>query len=623
MEDKIRNKVRKAYDGIVLEEGLKRRAKEKILQRAQADGRRKIIYGVAAAAAVVLLIAGNFMLIRFHAEHEEKIPATEAQPTDEQQETVIDVSIRELSEIRTLEELEEMTFSPNCLVRELENKFYVAVLCYDENGEPCPRKGDNTAGIEYAYFLFDESGAKLKEWQDTFDIENNGYQSIGAVYINDDWYEVRDSKKDGVEHYYEIFNITSPEKSNYARCPEDEETVALIADGTYYFVTYAQDGGGYIKVEGGDDEYYGQMYDLSNVNSRQDLEKLMTQPGVYSVQLSDDIYFAAMAYRQNWRCSPDGQPDRFDFGCYRTEGNEIAAYGLSVRKAESSILEYIGLSGYDGTFYLIGKEKDTEKYRISILLENWEEQLYCDEGICPEVYSNAAFFAGLVREGDRLYWQLGEDIRRNADYSSKSYCEAHGWAEQCTSRMTVRDIYVAKNWIGGSTAVFTDLKHFFKENVRTEYVTGDLDGGGSEKDAYQTDYYFECMGLRVSAEAGSDEIISATVFADHDYVTEDVWIGMDMEKVKQKMDMAEEAFFKQDADMYASVERDGYLYEFRFTEEPIGSNLPPYASYPAPDYILSYAKVSNAAKILKSPVKSLGEAMFGDSHSLEEGKVMY
>lgn len=95
---------------------------------------------------------------------------------------------------------------------------------------------------------------------------------------------------------------------------------------------------------------------------------------------------------------------------------------------------------------------------------------------------------------------------------------------------------------------------------------------------------------------------------------------MDMESVRKNMGMNDEAFFEYNGDMFATVEQDGLLYEFRFEEEKAGENFPLHASYPAPDYVLTYAKISSAVKIKTSSVKSMGEHMFGDGHSLEEAK---
>ncbi len=460
MEDKIRDKVARAYGGIVLEEGLKRRAKRNILEKEQRGGRRKFIYGVVAAAAVVIFVLGNILMIRLNLEHERGAAMMETTPSAEQ-ETTGNMQARALEDIQTLAELEELSFAANSYVWNLENNFYVAILCYDENNEACLPKNNMMARIEYAYFLFDESGAKLKEWQENFDIESKEYQSIGAVFINGDWYEVRDSKKDGSEHYYEVYNVTSPEKSSYARHPEDEEIINRISSSTYYFARYAEDGNGYMEVGVLDNEYYRQVSDFIEVNNRQDLEQLIVQPEVYSIKLLNDLYFVVLPYRQNRRCSLNDQADTIVIGCYKTENDEIAGYWESLREAENSDVEYIGVSAYDGDFYLISKVKDTEKYYISALLWDFEESLYCDEGICPDVYANATFFARLAAEDGALYWQIGDNIESGTDYSSKSFCEKYSWNEQCTKDMTMRDIYVAENWIGKKVSQFNGLGTVF------------------------------------------------------------------------------------------------------------------------------------------------------------------
>lgn len=363
-----------------------------------------------------------------------------------------------------------------------------------------------------------------------------------------------------------------------------------------------------------------ELEDFSMVNSRQDLEQLIAQPEVYSVKFLDDMYFIVLPYRQNRRCSLLEQADSIDIGTYKTDNDEIAGSWVSMHEAENSVVESIGVSNYDGSFYLISKEKDTEKYRITALFENYEEHFYCDEGICPGVYSNADFFARLVTEGENSYWQIGSDMKAVRDYSPESYCQKHGWDEQCTSDMTVRDIYITRNWIGKSVSKFIGLEPLFGAPVQTVFETGDKDGMGDPENAYQVNNYYECTNFQVSSEPDSDEIISVSLIGNHNYVTEDVWIGMSMAEVQSKMGMDDSAFFEKGGYMYSYLEKDGYLYEFIYAEEAVGANLPPYASYPKPDYVLNYARISDAAKITESSVKSLGESMFGDFHSLEEGK---
>lgn len=462
MEDKIRDKVIHAYDGIVLEEKLKRQAEKTLFEKAKKGSRTRYIYGVAVAAAVVILVFVNIMLIRFNLGHGEHLPVTGTTSNVSKEETIRNIQMKELDEVQTPEELKALADSSNAYVLELESNFYIAVLCYGQNGEPCLPSDNMTTKIKHTYFWFNDTSEKPEKM---YGVERTGdkWKSLGAVFINDDWYEVWDSSKEGADHYYEIFNITSPHKSSYARHPEDGETT-----------------------------------------------------------------------------------------------------------------EYIR--------------------------------------------SNATFFARLAAEDGALYWQVGDNIESGTDYSSKSFCEKYSWDEQCTKDMTMRDIYVAENWIGKKVSQFNGLERFFKEAVQKESVTGDLSGAGSTGNAYQTDYYFECAGFRVSAELGSDEIISVALITEHDYVTENVWIGMDMEQVRKNMGMNEEAYFEYGGNMFAAVERDGLLYEFQFQKEKIGENLPPYASYPAPDYVLTYAKISDAAKIKTSSVKSMGEHLFGDGHSLEEGK---
>ncbi len=619
MEDKIRDKVIHAYDGIVLEEKLKRQAEKTLFEKAQKGSRTRYIYGVAAAAAVVILVFVNIMLIRFNLGHGEHLPVTGTTSNVSKEETIRNIQMKELDEVQTPEELKALADSSNAYVLELESNFYIAVLCYGQNGEPCLPSDNMTTKIKHTYFWFNDTSEKPEKM---YGVERTGdkWKSLGAVFINDDWYEVWDSSKEGADHYYEIFNITSPHKSSYARHPEDGETTEYIRSNAIFFVAKAGEDGNCLTVGCMEEEVGGEETGYVTVDSRQVLENLIAQQDVYSIKLLNDTYFVVTAYRQGKRCSLNERADIIEISSYVTENDDIAAKWESLKIAESSGVEYIGVSAYDGDFYLISKVKDTEKYYISALLWDFEESLYCDEGICPDVYANATFFARLAAEDGALYWQIGDNIESGTDYSSKSFCEKYSWDEQCTKDMTMRDIYVAENWIGKKVSQFNGLERFFKEAVQKESVTGDLSGAGSTGNAYQTDYYFECAGFRVSAELGSDEIISVALIAEHDYVTENVWIGMDMEQVRKNMGMNEEAYFEYGGNMFAAVERDGLLYEFQFQKEKIGENLPPYASYPAPDYVLTYAKISDAAKIKTSSVKSMGEHLFGDGHSLEEGK---
>lgn len=608
MDEKIRNRLKNAYDGVVLDEELRREGKKELLAKAR-RGRKKFPYGAAAVVAAALVLAiGNIWLIRLNMNHGENVPAAESTFSGEQTESGSVAAVVGLDDIENLSELEDFAWTPNSCVWEMENNFYVAVLCYDENGADCLPKSNLTARIEYAYFLFDESGAKITQYRESFRIEDGAWIKIGAVYLDGDWYEVRDRQNNNGTHIYEIYNITSPWKSNYARYLEDEENVALIRENTYYFAQYAEQGNGYMTVGILENEDYGQISGLEQINSRQDIENLMAQPDTYSLKLREDMYLVALAYLDNTRCGGDEKADRIDIGCYVTENDEIAARNEWSFDTDNSDMEYIGASNYDGSYYLIGKEKGSERYIIRGLFWDYEERLYRDEGICSDVYSNAQFFAGLVTEPGGVYWQVGGNMLPQTDYSPESYCESHDWNDRCTSDMTVRDIYVTRNWIGGSALKFIGLERFFGELVQTQFETGDETGMVSAEYAYQVNQYYECAGFTVSTEPDSDEIISVTLYGNHNYVTEDVWLGMSMADVKKNMGIDDSAFFEKDGYMYSFFEKDDYLYEFSYVKEPEVGNLS--------EYVLSFSRISDAAKIKTSPVKSFGELM-------EEGKSIF
>lgn len=262
MEDKIRDKVVRAYDGVVLDNALRQSAKNKILAKERGRGKQKIIYCIVAAAAVVIFVLGNVMLIRLNLGHNKEAPVTETSSGGDENKSKDNHSQMFLADIQSREDLDIFALASNSYVLELQKEFYVAISCYDENGAECPPQSGRTAKIEYAYLRFGEQEAGEKTYQknfavDTLTVQDTAWKNIGAVYINDDWYEVRESAKEGVDHYYNIFNITSPEKSSYARHPEDAETTEHIRSNVIFFVAQAEGENGCLtvgRIENDDDE---------------------------------------------------------------------------------------------------------------------------------------------------------------------------------------------------------------------------------------------------------------------------------------------------------------------------------------------------------------------------------
>ena len=623
MEEMIKNRMKSAYDKITLEEELRLKAKKKLLAKAKSGSRRKVFYSVIAAAAVVVLfIIGNLIMIRWNNGRGHEVTPLESNTPYESEKWVdgyeYEDAIEKLKKIETMEEYEEMAFSSNVYRRifgDMGENFCVAVLCYDEDFEQCKwqngMQATNVKAIVYAYYKFDENGKKVNEYYGTYDIDD-AECSFGAVYMNGDWYAVMDSID--VPHY-EIYNVTSPEKSSYARHTESEDDIVYINENAQFF---ARNCGDYIVVGG--TIPYGKTLELSQVESKHDLEELMNQSNVYYIACSDNSYLVAQAFDGNdgseFASSYEGQHEYVKVGHFVVDGETVFLSPIIELTGEGNAMETMGITCFKGTWYLFGKLKDFEQYKLINLTTGTEEIMYCDEGICREILSGETidYFAKSVGN----YWMIGSEVVTKEKKDSKTYCDNHEWEEMCTSEMSVRDIYVAQNWIGRSANDYILLELFFDDLVMTDFEDDTAMWANSGENAYQVNNRFSEVNFQVSTELDSDEIIAVTLFGDHCYVTEDVWIGMDRDEVTEKMgieDNLNQGSFEKDGYIYTFFEKDGYLYEFRFVTAFVDAgNLPEHASHPWTEkYVLDCACISDAAKIKESSVKSFGER-------LEEGR---
>lgn len=351
-------------------------------------------------------------------------------------------------------------------------------------------------------------------------------------------------------------------------------------------------------------ERYSEAFmDFDKIENRLDLEKLKKQPNAYSIKLRNDMYFIVLAYNGDEHTeSYSDAADRIDVGCYVTENDEIAGYDVQTFSVKDNDFSLIGVSNYNGSYYLVCKEKDSERYKITGLLWDYSEELYCNEGICSDVRSHVQGFAVYSPDSGQSaseypdgFWKVGYKWESDIKRDPKSYCSEHDWDEICAKDMTVRDIYVTRNWIGGSAADYISLEGFFNEFALTGMENGIAMSENPSEGAYQVNIRYAAAGFQVSTEVDSDEIISVTLYQDC-YVTEDVRLGMDMEEVKRIMDIDDDAFFELDGTLFSFFERDGYLYEFSYNYTGTGGQR-----------VLGMSCISDAGKIKDSTVKSFGE----------------
>ncbi len=509
-----------------------------------------------------------------------------------------DGAITDLEYILTIDDVNTLADCPNAYVRFFDDdgeRFCVAALCYDAGGVKCTIGEGIAEYVEYGYFWFDEDGEKISEKKNVFGFGSESWETRGVVEFNSEWYEVINNKTGGDAHNYEMVNIMKPEDVSHLSHFSDSEMEYYIRSHTQFFM---EQQGSCIVVGDIANADSGKVFDFSQVNTLDDLEELMGAFNVYSKVLSQNQYLVVLPYNKDGVASSfEGQVSELRVGYFVVLENGDMAFTVIPLKGVGNAMESLGVTCCQDRWYLFGKLQTYMQYEV-IDLENGDvEILDYDEGVCREILVNndIDYFA----KGVDNYWLLGsEDVIVKEAKDPKTYCSNHGWDEMCTSTLSVRDIYVTPNWIGKSAKEFIELEVFFDDFVMTDFEDGKIFvSEDSSENAYQINMRLEELNFQVSTEPDSDEIIAVTLYGNHNYVTEDVWLGMNMEEVKKKMNIDDSAFFEEGVVKFASFERDGYLYELSFVVNSNG------------DYLLGFSCISNAAKINSSSVKSFGERL--------------
>lgn len=520
-----------------------------------------------------------------------------------------DGAITDLEYIITINDVRTLADCPSAYVRffdEAGNRFCVAAVCYDANKAYCRINEGITEYVEYGYFWFDEDGSKILEKKTVVETGNMSWETRGVVEFNSQWYEVVNNKNGGDEHNYEMVNIMEPEDVEHLLHFADYEMEYYIRSHSQFFM---EQQGEYVVVGDIVNVDEGKIFDFSQVNTVENLEELMAASNVYSKVLSQNHYLVVLPYNE------DGVADSFEgwvselkVGYVEVLENRDMKLTVIPLEGMGNSMESLGVTYCQGKWYLFGQLQTYMQYEVIDLANGGVEVLDYDEGICREILVNddIEYFA----QGVDNYWLLsgGVAIEKEAK-DPKTYCSNHGWDEMCTDTMSVRDIYVAINWIGKSAKSFIELELFFDDLVVTDFEYDSAAGpADSSESAYQINLSMSEPNFVVSTEPDSDEIIAVTLYGDHNYVTEDVWLGMELEEVKKRMNIDDSAFFEEGVVKFASFERDGYLYELSFVLDSNGN------------YLLGFSCISNGAKINSSSVKSFGERLKEDGINAIYGK---
>lgn len=297
-----------------------------------------------------------------------------------------------------------------------------------------------------------------------------------------------------------------------------------------------------------------------------------------------------------------------EFGRLGTGGD--AETKIIGREYINTTFDAVGICNLDGQYYLVAPVSADAQYGVwDIQNGSGWQMFFCDEDVCRDIlsYGEIKYFArNVISQEDVKLWDIGEGMEPIYDSSSKKpgfYPALHDWDDKCTSIYTVRDVYIPANQIGKSVKDYITLELFFDDLIMTDFENGIAISEDPEKDAYQVNHRFLDLNYQVSSEPDSDEIISVTLFGDGNYVTEDVRLGMDMTEVIEKMQIPKEAVFAENSYWFAFFERDGLLYELSFVPSAGNGSLS-YVSY-----TLSFTRISDAAQIGESTVKSYGEKM--------------
>lgn len=550
MEEKLREDIRNAFGQIHLDNERKMLGQRNLLSKAQ--GRQKaektwMAAGIIVAAAVFLVVNG--ILIGMNLTHVGNVPVTEPEYHTQPSET------------------DALTKYP---MSELLNGVESLLIEYD--GQQFKDGGDSE---------------EIKEFSGQITITN----LVGNL-SGDSILKITINHGSPDECAVEIFNNQTVSLNGIRyKAYISEKAYTMLWD---YKRKYFE--------EGQPNQIMGLVEQISD---EEDLNRLSANPFIYVEKFSEGFYAAAACYDNGVLCTPQGGvATGIRYRYYKTENELVTEYSMNL-DAQNEKNGIFGACYMDGDWFEVAKLENQEGYRIRCIT-SMERSNYAQDVEGKEIETflrlNTQYFIRLT-DNRICIEDFREDSGEKKDPSS--YCSLHGWDEQCTENMKVRDIYVAQNWIGKNVNDFAALESFFDETATVWFEDGNLfQTEESERNAYQINTSFSTLRFEVSTEADDNEIISVTLYGDHNYVTEDVWLGMNMEDVKKIMNIDDSAFFEKDGTLFSFFEKDGYLYEFS------------YRSMAGGNYWLYLSCVSNAAKIKDSTVKSFGEQM-------EEGRNIF
>lgn len=219
-----------------------------------------------------------------------------------------EVSYR-LNGIQSENDLKELEKLSNTFVKNLKENIYIAVVCFDKNGEPCVPQSFETVIAKYALYLFDNE--KVTLYQRTYNATEISLLDLAAYGVCEwegDWYEVTDYVE-GETDSLRVESITSGEPGYWVY--DDRALDSHLRTNTYFFM---DSGGAYIDKDKYSSEltkrdelisednilrvmvgeiynpYYGKVLDVSQVQSKEDLRKLLELEELTYFELDEDTY---------------------------------------------------------------------------------------------------------------------------------------------------------------------------------------------------------------------------------------------------------------------------------------------------------------------------------------------
>lgn len=344
-----------------------------------------------------------------------------------------EVSYR-LNCIQSENDLKELENLSNAFVKNLKENIYIAVVCFDKNGEPCVPHSFETVIAKYALYQFDNE--KVTLYQRTYNAMEISLLDLAAYGVCEwegDWYEVTDYVE-GETDSLRVENITSGEPGYWVY--DDRALDSHLRSNTYFFMDSGmeyidkdkysselekrdelvlEDNVLRVMVGELENSLYGKVLDVSQVQSKEDLQELLELEELTYFELDKDTYLIVHPWNEHGNSAMGYLGiEYFYLGYLEFNQEELVWKNISIERADESICENLGVGKYEEDYYLIGKVSDSDNYVIKRINSDFERYADAQDEMVLGILENAKFFA-IQKEfndpykGEKKVWGILND----------------------------------------------------------------------------------------------------------------------------------------------------------------------------------------------------------------------